>query len=76
MLANELRLERTFAVAGRLDADFPAVGEDSLPAPAVAVVAARWLDVAWGVTDVVAHLGTQRSLNERFLLAWHICSYV
>ena len=69
MLANELGLERALAVAGNVDAQGADVGQHGLGALAVAVIGCDpfGLGLTRRVAQVVAHLGTQRALKNRFL---------
>ena len=69
MLANELRLERTLAVAGNVDAQGTSIGQDGLGALAVAVIGSGPFGsgLPGCVAQVVAHLGAQRPLKNRLL---------
>ena len=69
MLADELRLEGTLAVAGNVNAQGADVGQHGLGALAVAVI---WgspfgLGLAGRVAQVVTHLGAQRAFKNRLL---------
>lgn len=65
MLANELRLEATRAVAGNVDAQSADVGEDDLGALAVATIGASpfGLGLTGRIAQVVTHFGAQHALQ-------------
>ena len=69
MLANELGLERAFAVTGDVNAQGADVRQYRLGAFAVAVVGAGPFGLGLGgcVAQVMAHLGTQGALKNRLL---------
>ena len=72
MLANELWLERAFAVPWHVDAQRGVAGQNDLAAVAVAVVGDfRGLGGPGRVAQMATHLGTQGALNERLFKTSH-----
>jgi hypothetical protein len=70
MLADDLRLKAALAIARHLNAHRAIVGDDRLAAGAVSLVAlAFWLALTLTVTQVIAHLGAHRSLDDTAFLS-------
>jgi hypothetical protein len=68
MLADDPGLEAAVAIARHLNAHRAIVGDDRLAAGVVALVAlAFWLALTLTVTQVIAHLGAHRPLDDRLL---------
>ena len=67
--ADELGLKRALAVARDVNAQGTAIGQHRLGTLAIAVIgrSAFRLELARCVTQVMAHLGAQRALKNRFL---------